>query len=130
MIRLRQFLYACLAAWSLTAWSTMLSFRSNPLFDEARLFQFNPADPSTVYGYGGFPLRVFAYPFPPLGPGPAQSLFPLFQNFVVWLAVSILLLTVLPRWKNEEEPVVRAGSIVIAAFSTLCWLGYLALKFD
>lgn len=130
MIRLRRFLYACLAAWSLTAWSTMLSFRLNPLFDETRLFQFNPADPSSVYGYGGFPLRVFAYPFPPLGPGPTQSLFPLFQNFVVWLAVSIFLMAAISRRKSDDESVVRAGSIVIAAFSTLCWIVYLAFKFD
>ncbi|NBS41086.1 hypothetical protein EBS80_00305 [bacterium] len=127
---LRRFAYECLIAWSVTAWSTMLSFRENPLFDETKAFQFNPADPSSVVGYGGFPLRVFAYPVPPLGPGPAQSLFPLFQNFIVWLAVTILLMYLLPRWKQEEESVVRAGSIVIAAFSTLCWLGYILFKFD
>jgi hypothetical protein len=115
--------------WVLTVWSTILSLRANPSFDFERSFEFNPADAPTVMGYGGFPAQVFAYPAPPLGPGPHQSLVPLVFNFLFWAAAAYLVL----RWsgKREERGAPLFGfSLLLVVASTVVWIGYLLLKFD
>lgn len=116
-------------AWVATVWSTVFSFRANPLYDETLARQFNPDDPRSVIGHGGFPFRAFAYPTPPMGPGPSQSLAPLAANFLFWLLACYLVI----RWSGKKEtemPGPFGFSILLVAVSTLFWFGYMVLKFD
>lgn len=115
--------------WALAVWSTVLSYRENPLFDFQRAFEFNPSDPTTVLAYGGFPARAFAYPMPPLGPGPAQSFAPLAFNFLFWATVTYLTF----RWSGEDEErgaPLFGFSVLLAVASALFFALYLLLKFD
>src|SRR3989339_1420337 len=115
--------------WTLTVWSTVFSHRTNEFFDTQKAFEFNPDVPASVMGYGGFPMRVFEYPMPPLGPGPSQSMTPLLANFFFWFAVAYLAI----RWsrKPEKERAPLFGFALLAfVASTLFWFAYMLLRFD
>ena len=114
--------------WIATVWSTILSCRDNPAFDESRMFQFDPAIPETVRQYGGFPMRMFAYPVPPLGPGPHQSWMPFIGNFVVWTLVALVAARFMG--KRLDRRVAVAVTVAATALSTAFWVLYMLLAFD
>lgn len=95
------------------------------------MFQFDPAVTETVRQYGGFPMRVFAYPLPPLGPGPHQSWIPLAINFVVWTFVVLLVVRLIGK---RSEPglqfAITASTVGVTVVSTVIWILYTLLKFD
>ncbi len=119
------------SAWILTVWSTVFSYRENPLYDDTYVdgvFKTDYADPRTFVGSGGFPLEVYNYPRPPMGPGPEQSEIPLFMNFVFWFAVVWLLSRCFKR--SVDVKMLTGVSLILAVVSTLFWFGYMAIKFD
>lgn len=132
MTRLMRFGMVAIAwGWVATVWSTILSYRENPLANSNLSFRFDPAVAETVMGYGGFPMRVYAYPWPPMGPGSYQSALPLAINFVIWtFAVLLVIRLIGHRTKPGLEFAVNACTIGVAVVSTMIWILYMLFKFD
>ncbi len=114
--------------WVATVWSTILSCRDNPAFVESRMFQFDPNVTETVRQYGGFPLRVFAYPQPPLGPGPYQSLVPFIANLIFWTIVALILARFLEKRLDRRSAL--ALTVAATVTSTVVWFLYILMAFD
>lgn len=117
--------------WVATVWSTILSCRDNPAFNFDYAFQFDPTNALSVRQYGGFPLQVFAFPMPPLGPGPHQSWVPLAINFVIWTLVVLLIARLIGK---RSEPglafAMTAATVAVTVASTAIWIFYMLLAFD
>jgi hypothetical protein len=79
---------------------------------------------------GGFPFKVFEYPFPPMGHDwpPAGSWPMFFLNLVVWLVVSFFIFLLFGKKKvNKKNTAIFAISAVILS---LLGVFYIMLKFD
>ena len=117
--------------WIATVWSTIFSFRMNPLANSDLSFRFDPTVAETVMAYGGFPMRAFAYPWPPMGPGSHQSFLPLTINFAVWTLVVLLVVKLIGR-RSKPGPAfaVTASTVGVTVVSTIIWILYMLFKFD
>lgn len=80
-------------------------------------------------GVGGFPIRVFEYPHPPLGTGvPLTSMDSFFLHLLIWVAVATLIAFILPKnWVTKNATIIATSLAVIA---TIIGVVYLLVKFD
>lgn len=79
---------------------------------------------------GGFPLRVFEYPVPPMGGNwpPQDNWILFFLNFAVWLIVGFVLSLLFGK-KLENKKIMNALIILAILFSAFGLL-YIRIKFD
>ncbi|OGY78755.1 MAG: hypothetical protein A3B74_03125 [Candidatus Kerfeldbacteria bacterium RIFCSPHIGHO2_02_FULL_42_14] len=81
---------------------------------------------------GGFPLKAFEYPHPPMGADfpPIQTWSLFYKNFFFWLLVSVPMIMLL-RSKISKVIFMRTALILtLSLWVTAGGLGYLLLKFD
>jgi len=79
---------------------------------------------------GGFPLKAFEYPVPPMGSDwPPADMWPMFfANLAIWLVVGILIALIFGK-KLENNKVFK--TIVISAILlSVIGIFYIILKFD
>lgn len=79
---------------------------------------------------GGFPLKIFSYPVPPMGHDwPPVEVWPIFfLNLIIWIIVASIISFILG--KRFEYRRSMASSVVSAIFMSIFGLFYLMLKFD
>ena len=79
---------------------------------------------------GGFPLRIFEYPFPPMGHDlPPLETWPIFfVNLFIWIAFASLI--VFLNDKKMENRKAIAILVISAAVLSLFGIFYIMLKFD
>lgn len=112
--------------------SHFASYKPNPEFSMDEVLAgggaFDLNNPGTIYASGGFPLKAYDYPFPPLGPGPHQPIWPLAINLLFWIAICY---GVMWLYRTEKIPVwISRGVTILAIVTTIIGMGYLLLKFD
>ena len=90
----------------------------------------NHQDIYKPYATGGFPLKAFEYPYPPMGGNwpPADSWPPFFINFLFWLFFGFVVSLFL-RKKLEDKKVINF-LLISASFFFLLGVFYVRLIFD
>lgn len=111
-------------------WAALfLSYRLNPAFKwpESGMPTLDLNNPESIYATGGFPLRAYDYPFPPLGPGPEQSEWPFVLNVIFWILIAYIVVYCLRgKFPKYFENIVGGAAVI----TTLIGLGYLLIRFD
>lgn len=79
---------------------------------------------------GGFPLKIFEYPVPPMGNDwpPVDSWTVFIINLVIWLAIAWLISLSLS--KRMESRKVMATSVISAIVLSFLGIFYIMLRFD
>lgn len=83
-----------------------------------------------IFATGGFPFKVFEYPFPPMGHDwPPIGAWPLFfVNLFIWLAFACLIVFLIS--KKVENRKIITFLIISAIVLSLLGIFYIMLKFD
>lgn len=99
-------------------------------FSYSRLPNFYQGNISQPIATGGFPLKIFEYPVPPMGSDwPPISAWPMFiLNLIIWLFVAFIISWLLN--KKVENRKVMIISIILAIVLSILGLLYIMLKFD
>jgi len=79
---------------------------------------------------GGFPLKIFSYPVPPMGNNwPPVNAWPMFLlNLAIWIAITTFLLFLFDKKLKSQN--LTKKSIILALVFSLLGLFYLMIKFD
>jgi hypothetical protein len=87
-------------------------------------------DISKPIAIGGFPLKIFEYPVPPMGNNwpPADTWSTFFLNFAIWLMVGFIISLLLGK-KLEKKKLIKSLNI-LAIFLSALGVFYIMLKFD
>jgi len=83
-----------------------------------------------VFATGGFPLKVFEYPFPPMGHDwpPVESWPIFFVNLLIWVGLASLI--VFLTGKKMKNRKIMSSLIISAIILSLLGIFYIMLKFD
>lgn len=83
-----------------------------------------------IFATGGFPFKVFEYPFPPMGHDwpPAGAWPPFFVNLFIWIAFASLIIFFTGK-KMENRKMMRF-LIISALVLSLFGIFYIMLNFD
>lgn len=80
--------------------------------------------------FGGFPLKAFEYPHPPMGSDipPVKMWLPFYGNLIFWIIISFIIVRILPRkiFNEWALQIILLCSIMISLYG----LGYITIKFD
>jgi len=99
-------------------------------FSYRRLPNFYQGNINQPVATGGFPLKFFEYPVPPMGSNwPPANSWPMFIiNLTIWLLVAFIIFWLLG--KKVENKKVMAISVISAVVLSLLGIFYIMLKFD
>lgn len=81
---------------------------------------------------GGFPLKAFEYPVPPMGNDwpPSNAWFPFFINFIIWLCVSTFLTSLFFEKETENRKWLIRIIPFLAIIFSIVGVVYITFKFD
>lgn len=87
-------------------------------------------DIKKIIATGGFPLKIFEYPVPPMGSDwpPANTWPTFFLNFTIWLAIGLLISILLAK-KLEDKRLIKSLGILAILLSVI-GIFYIMFKFD
>ncbi|MFA5360152.1 MAG: hypothetical protein WC349_04315 [Patescibacteria group bacterium] len=87
-------------------------------------------DINQPFATGGFPLKIFTYPFPPMGHDwPPAGDWPIFfLNLLIWLAAVFLISFLFGKKMASRKTM--AALVISAAVLSLIGIFYIVLKFD
>lgn len=99
-------------------------------FSYKRLPNFYQGDISQPIATGGFPLKIFEYPVPPMGsdwpPADTHQIFLI--NLVIWIIIGFIISFLF--YKKMENRKIMAISVISAIVLSLLGTFYIMLKFD
>lgn len=115
--------------WIANWMALFLSYRLNSAFKwpENGIPTLDLDNPESIYATGGFPIRAYDYPVPPLGPGPEQSEWPFVLNALFWILIAYVVVYIMRgKFPKHFENIVAGGAVLMTVFGAL----YLIIRFD
>lgn len=88
-------------------------------------------DYNSVMATAGFPLKVFDFPFPPMGSDrvPIEMWKPFYINYVIWMVVGVVIYFLIPK-KIKTHVTYAPAIIMITLYLTVYSLGKILFAFD